>query len=125
MSVFVILNHSLTAEQRNELEERFGKVVELSPEQQAIWSQVPAEGDRRVVSRHIWPILRAIRLHEAVVCQGEFTATLEIHSWARYTKKPFLVACSKRETEETTGEDGAVTKKAVFRHVQFREVSPF
>ncbi len=32
MSVFVILNHNLTADQREELVERFGEVLELGAE---------------------------------------------------------------------------------------------
>ena len=45
MSVFVILNHNLTTDQREELEERFDEVVELDAEEKALWAQVPAECD--------------------------------------------------------------------------------
>ena len=54
MSVFVILNHALTADQREELYDRFDEVVELTPEQRALWSQIPAEGDHLDVQKHIW-----------------------------------------------------------------------
>ena len=122
MSVYVILNHELTAEQRKELTERFGTVEELTPQHRNLWGQVPAEGDAFNVQDHIWPILLKVKDHDAVVCQGEFTAFCEIFTICQTLRKSIFVACSKRETVETTGEDGSVTKKAVFRHVQFRRV---
>ena len=122
MSVFVILNHNLTADQKEELYDRFDEVVELTPEQRALWSQIPAEGDHLDVQKHIWDILLEVKNHDAVVCQGEFTAFVSVFTLCQTLEKNVFVACSKRETVETTGEDGSVTKKAVFRHVQFRRV---
>ena len=122
MSVYVILNHELTADQREELTERFGEVEELTSQHRNLWGQVPAEGDCFDVQRHIWPILAKVKDHDVVVCQGEFTAFCEIFTFCQTTKRDVYVACSKRETVETTGEDGSITKKAVFKHVQFRRV---
>ena len=122
MSVFVILNHNLTQDQRKELTERFGEVVELDKEEKALWSQIPATGDHLEVQKHIRPILLKVQEHDAVVCQGEFTAFAAVFTLCQTAQKDVLVACSKRETVETLGEDGAVVKKAVFRHVQFRRV---
>lgn len=122
MSVFVILNHALTADQREELWERFDEVVELTPEQRALWSQIPADGDHLDVQKHIWTILLEVKNHDAIVCQGEFTAFASVFTLCQTLEKNVFVACSKRETVETTGEDGSITKKAVFRHVQFRRV---
>ena len=122
MSVYVILNHELTADQREELTERFDEVVELTPEQRALWSQIPADGDHLDVQKHIWTILLEVKNHDAIVCQGEFTAFCSVFTLCQTLQKNVFVACSKRETVETTGEDGSITKKAVFRHVQFRRV---
>ena len=122
MSVYVILNHELTSDQREELEERFDEVVELTPEQRALWSQIPADGDHLDVQKHIWTILLEVKNHDAIVCQGEFTAFCSVFTLCQTLNKNVFVACSKRETVETTGEDGSITKKAVFRHVQFRRV---
>lgn len=122
MSVFVILNHDLTADQREELEERFGEVVGLNAEEKALWSQIPAEGDHVEVQKHIRPILLKTQHHDAVVCQGEFTAFSTVFILCQSCGIEVMVACSKRETVETVGEDGSTVKKAVFRHVQFRHV---
>ena len=122
MSVFVILNHALTVEQREELEERFGDVVELDAEQKALWAQVPSEGDHVEVQKHILPILLKVKEHDAVVCQGEFTAFCAVFTLCQTLEKNVFVACSKRETVETANEDGSIIKKAVFKHVQFRRV---
>ena len=122
MSVYVILNHELTADQREELTERFGEVEELTSQHRNLWGQVPAEGDHLEVQKHIWPILLKTQDHDAVVCQGEFTAFCSVFTLCQTLQKNVFVACSKRETVETTGEDGSITKKAVFRHVQFRRV---
>lgn len=122
MSVFVILNHNLTSDQREELEERFDEVVELNPEQRALWSQIPAEGNNLDVQKHIWTILLEVKKHDAVVCQGEFTAFASVFTLCQRLRKTVLVACSRRETVEEVGEDGTVTKRSVFKHVQFRRV---
>ena len=122
MSVYVILNHNLISEQREELEGRFGRVVELDAEQKALWSQVPSEGDRIEVQKHIWPILVKVKEHDAVVCQGEFTAFAAVLTLCQALRKNIFVACSRRETVEATNEDGSIIKKAVFKHVQFRMV---
>ena len=122
MSVFVILNHNLTTDQKEELYDRFDEVVELTPEQRALWSQIPAEGDHLDVQKHIWDILLEVKNHDAVVCQGEFTAFCSVYTLCQTLEKNVFVACSKRETVETVGEDGSTTKKAIFRHVQFRRV---
>ena len=122
MRVFVILNHDLTQDQREELEERFGEVVELGAEEKALWSQIPSEGDHVEVQKHIWPILMKMQEYDAVVCQGEFTAFVAVFTLCQTIQKNIFVACSKRETVETTDEDGSIIKKAVFKHVQFRRV---
>lgn len=130
MSVFVILNHELTPDQSNDLTAKFGEVVTLTPDQKKLWSQIPTEGDYYGVQKHVEPIVTAIAGHDAVVCQGEFTAFAVILDHCRgmaaelgnMSGLPVLVACSRRETVETVGQDGTVTKTAVFRHVQFREV---
>ena len=125
MSVFVILNHDLTQDQREELEERFGEIVELNAEEKALWSQIPSEGGHLGVNKHIWPILLKIKKYDAVVCQGEFTAFVVVFTSCQTLQKNIFVACSKRETVETIDEDGSIIKKAVFKHVQFRRVPMF
>ena len=121
MSVFVILNHDLTEEQMNDLLQ-FGQVVALTPEQKRVWGQVPAEGDAYDVRKHIADITSQISKHDAVICQGEFSAFVEVYKCCQLFQKPLFVACSRRETVEEVQDDGSVKKVAVFRHVQFRVV---
>jgi len=97
MSVFVILNHNLTQDQREELEEKFGRVVELDAEEKAMWAQIPAEGDHLEVQKHIWPILMKVNEHDAVICQGEFTAFCAVFTMCQpHIKTYWLPAPSGR-----------------------------
>lgn len=121
MSVFVILNHELTDEQKADLAV-YGEIVTLTPDQKKVWGQIPPTGDKYDVRKHIESITTEIKNHTAVVCQGEFSAFAEVLDWCQALQKPLLVGCSRRETIEEVLPDGSTKKIAVFRHVQFRKV---
>lgn len=121
MSVFIILNHELTQEQARDLAV-YGEIVTLTSDQKKIWGQIPATGDMYDVRKHIANITDEIKHHDAVVCQGEFSAFAEVLDWCQTLEKRLLVGCSRRETVEEVLPDGSTKKIAVFRHVQFRKI---
>ena len=113
MKTFVLLNHTLTEEQKTELG---GEIFELPSELKKLWGQVPPDADYDGVQQHLKPILEWAENADRIVAQGDFTAFAVVLQWA---KVPVLVATSKREVIE---EDGG-KKTAIFKHVRFRQVN--
>jgi len=121
MKTVVLLNHSLTEEQKSDLG---GTIFELPPELKKVWGEIPPDVPRFDVTKHLEPILSWIteKNPDRIVCQGDYTAFTLILKRCWLTGMPLLVATSKRETAEEVAADGSVVKKAIFRHIQFREV---
>ena len=117
----VLLNHRLTAEQEEDLRHR-GYSPEYPPEEiQKLWGQVPttSTGHEEVASLVVSYVNEVAP--KAAIVQGEMGTTFRVVS---ALKSQFQVLCfhavSRRDVVEFQ-KDGSVEKKAVFRHVMWRE----
>jgi len=121
MKTCVILNHQLTAEQKNELG---GEIVEMPAELKKLWGTIPPDVPRFEVGKYLQPLWDWLEKEypDRVVGQGEATAFALLLMRCCVFNTPLLVATSRRETVEEVMPDGSVVKKAIFKHVQFREV---
>ena len=121
----IIMNHKPSQEQIKGLEEQFGikEVLELPDNLRPIWAQIPAEGEV-FPEEQITPITRWIGKNavvgDRIWFQGEAGATVLLRSYCFGRGLTPIYATTRREAVEVENPDGSVTKKSIFRHVNFR-----
>lgn len=130
----VILNHSLSPEQIEDLSRTWGvnsednAIITLPPELKALWANIPPEADDVQVCMHVQPIINWARSKDIgllpsdmIIIGGELVATLAVMAGM---DKDILSVCAttRRESVEKTMPDGSVQKTNVFRHVRFRQI---
>ena len=130
----VILNHSLSSEQIEDLSKTWGvnsdnnAIITLPPELKTLWANIPPEADDVQVCNHVQPLVNWARSRDIGLLPGdliiigeELVATLAVIAGM---DKDILAVCAttRRESVEKTMPDGSVQKTNVFRHVRFRQI---
>lgn len=94
----------------------FGEVLDLS------FPNVPVEAGACDITDMADQICSQIPVDAVVMAQGEWTLTYAVTKRLRARGTRVVVTCSRREVEETQGEDGSTRKVAVFRFCGFRDI---
>lgn len=138
---FVCLSHTLTDEQVASLNSTFGSgnIVLVSSELKARTSQIPATAtleEIKTLAREV--VSEAVGVNAThFICQGEPTFAM----WANIIANRFMskieakvtgsdvmpwmhciTSTTERVSVDTVNVDGSVTKTAVFKHVQWRNM---
>jgi len=120
---YILLNHTLTTNQTQELKEKFGVSDIILPPQEIsdLWQQIPT--DAEINKKLLNPILNWLlttKHGDILVIQGEFGASFAIIDWALSRGLTVLHSVTERmATESRSGE--VVQRSYVFEHVRFRE----
>jgi len=120
---YILLNHTLTANQTQELKEKFGVNNIILPPQEIsdFWQQIPT--DAEISENLLKPILNWLLMTKSgdiLVIQGEFGSTFAIADWALGRGLTVLHSVTERiATESRSGE--VVQRSYVFEHVRFRK----
>lgn len=128
----VILNHSLSPEQIEDLLSTWGvgndAIVSLPSKLKILWANIPPEADDVQVCMYVQPVINWARSRDIgllpgdlIIIGGELVATLAVMAGM---DKDILSVCAttRRESVEKTMPNGSVQKTNVFRHVRFRQI---
>lgn len=119
----ILLNHTLTAEQRSQAETELGvdSFVSPPPDIAASWREADPRaelgdlGAERIIS---W-LARTTGPGDIVLAQGDYGLTFAVVDWAlRAGRIAVHATTERRATERTTAEGTEVTRR--FVHVRFR-----
>jgi len=119
----ILLNHTLTPKQTQELKEIFGVNDIIVPSQEIcdFWQQIPT--DMEISEEFLQSVLEwlsAMQSGDILVIQGEFGATFALADWA--LKKGLKVLHSVTERVATENREGErIERSYVFEHKKFRE----
>ncbi len=119
----ILLNHTLTPRQSQELKENFSvsDIVIPSQEISDFWQQIPIKAEiNEELLKPILEWLSAMQAGDILVIQGEFGATFALTDWA--LKKGLKVLHSVTERVATESRKGELVERGyVFEHRKFRE----
>lgn len=122
--MFLLFSHGLTQSQIEDAQENLGvsTFVELSPQLQELWSQVPPSLES--LGDHLKPcydfLSAQAREGDYVLIQGDFGAVYETVSFAKKQGFIPIYATTLRKSQEEISGD-TVNKSSVFEHVLFRK----
>jgi len=124
-NAFIILNHSLTRLQEEELRSKFGveRIVEMPQDLKRVWSDFSAWTnltDSRVSDIVEWLDDQA-RTADLVVVQGEWGATFYVVDFCFYKDLIPLYASSERLYEQENLSGQRVRRTHIFKHVKFKK----
>jgi hypothetical protein len=138
---FVCLSHTLTDEQVASLNSTFGSgnVVLVSSELKARTSQIPANASLEEIQALAKEVVSEAKSVNAThfICQGEPTFAMWanlmaggafIADWCEginfmnWRSMKCITSTTERQSVDTVNADGSVTKTAVFKHVQWRNL---
>ena len=120
---FCLLNHVLTQNQLDELEQKYQITkIEYPPKTVSlIWAQIPTTS--QLLKSDLCPVLEWLKSAEqgdVLIVQGEFGSTFAVVDWALSKVLIPIYAVTKRiENEEKQGEK--VIRHYIFEHECFRE----
>ena len=120
----ILLSHTLTSPQVEELEEKWKvAAIKILPESlQVTWSKIPPHLD--AVAPHLEPVLSWMEEEggsgDVAVIQGDFGAAYLAVKKALSLGITPLYATTRREVKEVSLPDGSVAQDRVFKHVRFR-----
>ena len=105
------------SEEQMEAARQYGDIVDIS------FPVVdPAAGPEEIALMADASVEKILQFEKpTVLVQGEFTMTFAVVTRLKTKGIRVLAACSERDTEETTSEDGIAYRKSVFRFRRFRE----
>lgn len=104
-------------EQKSTAETKFGSVVDYPfPAVNPYASPEEILADAEIISDKI-----ASQIPDAVLCQGEFSLSFEVTAILLSKGIKVVCACSEREVDEETDENGTTKKTVKFRFAGFRE----
>lgn len=123
MIMAVVINHTMTEEQRREAREVLS--VEtfkfLPPELKDCWGDIdPEKADFDPALDIVAWLKRETDKNDYVFIQGHHGLTFAIVSWCMDTKRKPVYATTKREVIEKQ-ENGKTVTKRIFKHCMFRE----
>ena len=123
----IILNHSLTREQIEDLQKNWGvaQIVQLPEEFRKLWGNIPPELDEEGLKDYLKPLLdflqKELKKEDVVVIQGDFGATYFVVSFLKERGvTSCLYATTKRIVTEKREPSGEVRTIRTFKHVRFR-----
>ncbi len=124
-SLFLLFNHQLTQDQKNDVSDSLGaeQIVEMPSELGKIWGQIPPDMpklDDHLKAIKDWLGSEAVKGDYALI-QGDFGACYAMVNFAFGKGLIPVYATTKRETVEETMADGSVTVTRQFRHQIFRK----
>ena len=138
---FVCLSHTLTDEQVASLNSTFGNgnIVLVSPEVKARTSQIPSDASLEEIQNLATIVVSEAKSVNAThfICAGEPTFAMWaniiaggsfIADWCEGTNfmnwkaMKCITSTTERVSVDTVNADGSVTKTAVFKHVQWRNM---
>lgn len=124
MNMFVIMSHTLTKTQVDEIKNRFNieNIIYLPEQLKEIWGNIPPQGEWDF--RWLKPIKKwlgkELKEGDRLIVQGEFGATYSLVSWLQKQGFSVYYATSERRVVETVQGDQVLTQR-IFEHVNFRE----
>jgi hypothetical protein len=122
--LFVLLNHTLTVQQKKDVAESLTveKIVLPPDSLKKLWSHIPAQGelDILVLGQFTDWLGKNAKKGDLVLVQGEFGAVFYVVDYCFQTGLvPIYASTPRRSVEEVRG-DGTVARKLLFRHAGFR-----
>jgi len=120
---YILLNHTLTPKQAQELKENFNSTNIIMPPQKIsdFWQQIPT--DAEIGEELLKPVLEWLSVMQngdILIIQGEFGATFALVGLALEKGVKVLHSVTERiATESRNGE--LVERNYVFEHKRFRE----
>lgn len=126
---FILLNHHLTENQKDELKHSFGvdEIKKVPSPIQNVWKAIKPEvqfSSSELSGVINWLNENAVR-NDIVIVQGEFGASFYVVDYCFQRGLLPLYAASKRQYEEQSLSDGSVRRLHIFRHVRFKSYSRF
>ena len=125
MKAFVILSHSLTDKQVEDLRNMgYADIREMDSELKKVWSSIPPEYEGAMLIDHLQPILNWVTEQanhgDIVIIQGEPASTCYLVRLFKQLGLRCYAATTKRMVKEKVMDNGEVVKVSVFEHVKFR-----
>jgi CRISPR-associated Csx2 family protein len=127
--LYNLTNHELTSEQITQARDTLGMHEIVSPPEELRKKLADIPPDETDVAKHISALAGWLRDEKAagpgdvVLVQGEHGATYALVDFAFRLGAIPMHATTERTAKEVRAEDGSVTTKRTFRHVQFRPYS--
>ncbi|GAB4313596.1 MAG: CRISPR-associated protein Csx20 [Promethearchaeota archaeon] len=122
--MLVLLNHELTAQQREDARASLGVGQFVFPPEDLrhAWANVPPDVER--LDDYLAPLLAWLEGNsnagDLLLVQGEFGATYHVVRFARSRGLRPVYSTTRRQAVDVVGPDGTVTTRREFRHVRFR-----
>lgn len=118
-----IFNHHFTTEQKKEIANTGGTIIELSEDAAKAWKSINPFGELDIES------LKPLRTFlvenlcpgDYVLIQGEFGATFYLVEFCFSLGLIPVYSTTERKYEEMHNPDGSVERHHVFKHVNFRK----
>lgn len=128
MSFIVLMNHTLTEDQKSDALQTFQTTDFIVPPSDIarIWSNIPA--DSKTLDPVLAPAKRWLetvgKAQDIVLIQGDFGAVFDMVLFAFDKNLVPVYATTERTAVETINDDGRVEITRIFRHRMFRKYSP-
>ena len=121
MQLFLLLNHSLTQEQIQDLQDL--KVTEIIDLNTGKWGQIPPEMEdiTPLLQEYFTTLKNQAQKGDYLLVQGDFGATYQLVNFAKTLGLIPIYATTLRETKEMQNADGSIAKHSVFKHCRFRK----
>jgi len=128
MKIYLLFSHTLTDEQKSELEKMgVSDIIPIPEDLQFIWSNMPPAGELNitVLNEIIDWLSGSASEGDYILIQGDFGATYYMVNWAFKSGLIPIYATTERVVLEENKEGDRVVKKNIFRHVNFRRYVAF
>lgn len=123
-TMFIILSHELTEEQKEDAKERLGVTdfVKMPEELSVVWRSIPPDADSvstMLSSIKGW-LKDQAREGDIALIQGDFGATFHMVDFAFNNGIRPVYSTTKREVKESVNSAGEIVSERRFKHVRFR-----
>jgi len=128
MKIYLLFSHTLTDEQKYELEKMgVSDIIPIPEDLQFIWSNMPPAGELNitVLNEIIDWLSGSASEGDYILIQGDFGATYYMVNWAFKSGLIPIYATTERVVLEENKEGDRIVKKNIFRHVNFRRYVAF
>ncbi|ADR19516.1 CRISPR-associated protein Csx20 [Calditerrivibrio nitroreducens] len=128
MKIYLLFSHTLTDEQKSELEKMgVSDIIPIPEDLQFIWSNMPPAGELNitVLNEIIDWLSGSASEGDYILIQGDFGATYYMVNWAFKSGLIPIYATTERVVLEENKEGDRIVKKNIFRHVNFRRYVAF
>ncbi len=123
-NLILLFSHTFTPEQISEAENKLkiNEFINLPEKLQKMFSEIEPAGELNLeILRSIADWLgKTAKNGDFVLIQGEFGATVYLVDFCFHNGLSPIYATSKRVYEEKINDDGAIERKHIFKHVNFR-----